>query len=73
MTIDLVGGFDAWCGWFVNLECNCKCDNIIEMVMQCVRSCAAVIGVCLNRFAMSAVWFLVLNSCVSCDCDLGLL
>ena len=37
-SIDLVGGCDAWCGWFVNLECNCKCDNMIAMVLQCVRS-----------------------------------
>ena len=38
MTIDLVGGFDAWCGWLVNLECTCKYDNMIAMVLQCVRS-----------------------------------
>ena len=37
-SIDLVGGCDAWCGWFVNLECNCKCDNLIAMVLQAVRS-----------------------------------
>ena len=34
---------------------------------------AAVIVVCLGRFAMSAVWSLVLTLCVSCDCILGLL
>ena len=37
-SIDLVGGCDAWCGWFANLECNCKCDNVIAMVLQDVRS-----------------------------------
>ena len=37
-SIDLVGGFDAWCGWLVNLECTCKYDNMIAMVLQCVRS-----------------------------------
>ena len=37
-SINLVGGCDAWCGWFVNLECNCKCDIAIEMVLQAVRS-----------------------------------
>ena len=36
-SIDLVGGFDAWCGWFANLEFNCKCDNAIATVLQCVR------------------------------------
>ena len=35
--------------------------------------CAAGIGVCLGRYAMSAVWFLVLTACVSSDCVLGLL
>ena len=35
--------------------------------------CAAVIGVCLGRFAMSAVWSMVLTLCVSCDFVLGLL
>ena len=35
--------------------------------------CAAVIVVCLVRYAMSAVWSLVLPPCVSCDCVLGLL
>ena len=73
MTIDLVGGCDAWCGWFVNLECNYKCDNMIAMVLQCVRSCAAVIVVCLGRFAMSAVWSLVLTSRVVFVCVHGLL
>ena len=73
MTIDLAGGCDAWCGWFANLECNCKCDNVIAMVLQDVRSCAAVIVVCLGRFAMSAVWSIVLTLCVSCDCVLELL
>jgi len=34
----LIGGLNVWCGWFVNLECNCKCDNMIAMVLQCVRS-----------------------------------
>ena len=62
-----------WCGWFVNLECNCKYDNGIVMVLQYVRSCAAVIVVCLGRYALSAVWSLVLTLCVSCDCILGLL
>ena len=57
----------------MNLECNCKCDNVIAMVLQDVRSCAAVIGVCLGRFAMSAVWSLVLTLRVSFDCVLGLL
>ena len=37
-SIDLVGGCDVWCGWFANLECNCKCDNVIAMVLQGVRS-----------------------------------
>ena len=37
-SIDLVGGRDAWCGWFVNMECICKCANMIAMVLQCVRS-----------------------------------
>ena len=37
-STDLIGGCDVWCGWFVNLECNCKCDNMIAMVLQCVRS-----------------------------------
>ena len=37
-SFDLVCGCDAWCGWFVNLECNCKCDNAIAMVLQDVRS-----------------------------------
>ena len=38
-SIDLVGGCDvcAGGGLFVNLECNCKCDNMIAMVLQCVR------------------------------------
>ena len=35
-----------WSGWWLwrvvrlvsNLECNCKCDNMIAMVLQCVRS-----------------------------------
>ena len=35
--------------------------------------CAAVIGVCLGRFAMSAVRSLVLTPCVLFDCVLGLL
>ena len=35
--------------------------------------CAAVIVVCLGRYAMSAVRYLVLTLCVSCDCILGLL
>ena len=34
---------------------------------------AAVIVVCLVRFAMSAVWSMVLTQCVSFDCVLGLL
>ena len=34
---------------------------------------AAVIVVCLVRYALSAVWFLVLTLCVSCDRVLGLL
>ena len=34
---------------------------------------AAVIVVCLGRFAMSAVWSMVLTQCVSFDCVLGLL
>ena len=35
--------------------------------------CSAMIVVCLGRYAMSAVLFLVLTMCVSCDCVLGLL
>ena len=35
--------------------------------------CAAVIVVCLGRYAMSAVRSLVLTPCVSFDCVLGLL
>ena len=70
-SIDLVGGCDAWCGWFVNLEC--KYVNVIAMVLQGVRSCAAVIVVCLGRCAISAVWSMVLTQCVSFDCVLGLL
>ena len=35
--------------------------------------CAAVIVVCLGSYAMSAVRYLVLTPCVSCDCVLGLL
>ena len=34
---------------------------------------ADVVVVCLGRFALSAVWSLVLTLCVSCDCLLGLL
>jgi len=34
---------------------------------------AAVIGVCLVRCAMAAVWSMVLTMCVSFDCALGLL
>ena len=34
---------------------------------------SAMIVVCLGRFAMSAVWSMVLTLCVSCDCGLGLL
>ena len=34
---NLVGGCDVLCGWFLNLECNCKCDNVIAMVLQAVR------------------------------------
>ena len=34
---------------------------------------AAVIVVCLVRYAMSAVGFVVLNLCVSLDCVFGLL
>ena len=33
----LVGGCNAWCGWFVNLECNCKYVNVIALVLQTVR------------------------------------
>ena len=36
--IDLVGGYDAWSGWFANVECNCKFDNAIAMVLQDVRA-----------------------------------
>ena len=36
-STDLIGGCDVWCGWFVTLECNCKCDNGTAMVLQCVR------------------------------------
>ena len=35
--------------------------------------CAAMIVVCLGRYAMSAVRSLVLTPCVSVDCILGLL
>ena len=35
--------------------------------------CAAMIVVCLVRYAMSSVWAMVLTLCVSCDCVLGLL
>ena len=35
---DLIGGCDVLCGGFVNLECNWKCDNMIAMVLQNVRS-----------------------------------
>ena len=38
LSIDLVGGRDAWCGCFTNLECNCKYDILIAMVLQPVRS-----------------------------------
>ena len=37
-SIDLIGGCDVWCGGFVNVECNWKCENMIAMVLQCVRS-----------------------------------
>ena len=36
-SIDLVGGCDVWCGWFANLECNCKYVNVIAIVLQAVR------------------------------------
>ena len=35
--------------------------------------CAAVIVVCLVRFAMAAVWSLILTPCVSFDCVLRFL
>ena len=71
-SIDLVGGCDGCCGWFVNLECNCKYDYDCNGAAGCT-CCAAVIIVCLGRYAMSAVRSLVLTPCVSCDCILGLL
>ena len=45
-------------------DCNGAADRTL---------CAAVVVVRLGRYAMSAVWFLVLTLCVSCDCVLGLL
>ena len=45
------------------LGMHCKYVNVIAMVLQGVRSCAAVIVVCLGRFAMSAVWSMVLTPC----------
>ena len=57
----------------MNVECNCKCDNVTAMVLQFVRSCAAVIVVCLGRFAMAAEWSIVLTPCVAFDCVRGLL
>ena len=44
------------------------CNGVAERTL-----CAAVIVVCLGRFAMSAVRSLVLTPCVSSDCVLGLL
>ena len=46
MTIVLIGcvvndlfvSYDVWCGWFTNVECNCKYVNVIAMVLQYVRS-----------------------------------
>ena len=38
LSIDLDCGCDVWYGWCANLECNCKCDNVIAMVLQGVRS-----------------------------------
>ena len=55
------------------LGMHCKYVNVIAMVLQAVRSCAAMIVVCLGRYAMSAVRSLVLTQCVSCDCVLVLL
>ena len=46
----------------------CDCNGVAVGTF-----CAAVIVVCLVRYALSAVWFLVLTVCVSCDCVLGLL
>ena len=45
-------------------DCNGAADRTL---------CAAVIVVCFGRFAMSAVWSMVLTLCVSFDCVLGLL
>ena len=67
-SIDLVGGCDVWCGWFVNLELQmrqCDCNGAAGCTF-----CAPVIVVRLVRFAMSAVRSMVLTPCVSCDCVL---
>ena len=37
-SIDLIDGCDVCCGWVANLDCNCKYDNVIAMVLQAVRS-----------------------------------
>ena len=60
----------CWCGWFVNLQMQ-QCDW--NGAAGGCTFCAAVVVVYLGRYAMSAVWSLVLTLCVSCDCLLGLL
>ena len=47
-------------------QCDCKYSAVCTFG-------SAVIVVCLVRYALSAVWFLVLTPCVSSDCVLGLL
>ena len=47
-------------------QCNCNGAAVCTYY-------AAVIVVCLVRYAMSAVGFVVLTPCVSFDCVLGLL
>ena len=47
-----------------------QCDCNLAAVCTCW---SAVISVCLVRYAMSAVGFVVLTLCVSFDCVLGLL
>ena len=46
----------------------CDCNGAADRTF-----CAAVIVVCLVRYAMSAMWSLVFTPCVSFDCILGLL
>ena len=46
----------------------CDCNGAAGRTFR-----AAVVVVYLGRYAMSAVWSIVLTLCVSCDCVLGLL